>query len=87
MATDTAPPTDASTGVDRRQHARRGLLLIVFALWNWWLWGTRTWNLFTSGEERTTAFIAVHLALYAVSLAFATAFGVMGARMRREARS
>lgn len=88
MAIDTSPtPTSATIAVEARQHARRGLFLIAFALWNLWLWGTRTYNLFTDDETRTTAFIAVHLALYVVSTAFAVAFGVIGWRMRREART
>lgn len=88
MPTETLPvETAASTRVDRRRHARRGSLLLAFALWNWWLWGTRTWNLLTGDEQRTAAFVAIHLALYAVSLALATGFGVMGWRMRAEARA
>jgi hypothetical protein len=77
----------ASTPVDPRRHGRRGVLLLVFAAWNWWLWGTRTWNLLTGDEGRSTAFIAVHLALYVASIAFATAIGVVGWRMRAEARA
>lgn len=88
MPTETLPAeTGPAIAVDPRRHARRGLLLLAFAAWNWWLWGTRTWNLVTGDEERTTAFVAIHLALYAVSLAIATAVGVMGWRMRREART
>lgn len=87
MPTETVPTgTLRSTSVDARTHARRGLLLLAFAAWNWWLWGTRAWNLLTGDEGRSAGFVAVHLALYATSLAFATAVGVMGWRMRSEAR-
>lgn len=88
MPTETLPAeTGPAIAVDPRRHARRGLLLLAFAAWNWWLWGTRTWNLLTSDEAHTTAFVAIHLALYAVSLVLATAIGVMGWRMRRESRA
>ncbi|MBW3619235.1 MAG: hypothetical protein KY461_03250 [Actinobacteria bacterium] len=73
--------------MDPRRHARRGALLLAFAAWNWWLWGTRTWNLLAGDERRTAGFVAVHLALYATSLAVATAVGVLGWRMRAEARA
>lgn len=87
MAIDQLPPTETSLPVDARRHARRGMLLVLFAVWNTWLWGTRAYNLFTSGEDHTVAFIAVHLVLYVVSLGFAAVFGVMGWRMRAEARA
>lgn len=91
MAIDTTPTPTAdaspSTAVDARTHARRGLLLLAFALWNLWLWGTRTYNLFTSDESQTTGFIVVHVALYVLSTAVAVVFGVMGWHMRREARA
>lgn len=87
MPAETLPAATApSTPVDPRRHARRGMLLLAFAAWNWWLWGTRAWNLLTGDEGRTTAFVVVHLALYVTSLAIATAVGVMGWRMRAEAR-
>lgn len=88
MPTETLPRNaGVSTPVSPRTHARRGLLLLAFSAWNWWLWGTRTWNLLTGDEGRTTAFIAVHLALYATSVILATVVGVIGWRMRREARA
>jgi hypothetical protein len=88
VAIDTSPtPASATIAVEVRRHARRGLLLIAFAVWNLWLWGTRTYNLFTDDEARSAAFIAVHLALYLLSTAFAVAFGVLGWRMRRETRT
>ena len=87
MPTETLPTeTGPSITVDPRRHARRGALLLAFAAWNWWLWGTRAWNLLAGDEPRSTAFVAVHLALYVTSLAIATAVGVMGWRMRAEVR-
>lgn len=90
VAIDTAPAPDTSLPsglrVDARRHARRGMLLMAFAVWNLWLWGTRTYNLFTADEDHTVAFIAVHLVLYVVSIAFGLVFGVMGWRMRQEAK-
>ena len=88
MPTETLPrDAGVSTPVSPRTHVRRGVLLLAFAAWNWWLWGTRAWNLLTGDEGRTTAFIAIHLALYATSIAIATAVGVIGWRMRREGRA
>ncbi len=77
-----ADPVRPST--DRRTHLRRGWLLLVVGAWNLWLWVTRTINLF--GEDRSAAFIAVHLILYGVSIAIAIVLGVLGWRMRREAQ-
>ncbi len=88
VAIDTtpAPPTPTAPAVDARTHGRRGLVLMAFAVWNLWLWGTRVQNMLTGDEGRSAGFIAVHLVLYGVSTVLAIAIGVMGWRMRREAR-
>lgn len=86
MAIDQLPSRETPLPVDARRHARRGAFLVAFAVWNLWLWGTRTYNLYTADEDRTVAFIAVHTVLYLVSIGLGFVFGVMGWRMRAEAR-
>lgn len=75
-----APPADPV------RHRRRAWLLLAAAAWNLWLWTTRISNLATDEVARSTGFVAVHLALYAVSLGFTAAFAVVGWRMWRESR-
>jgi uncharacterized membrane protein YgcG len=89
VSTDVREPaTDevARPTTTARTHARRGLVLIAIALYEVWLVGTRTWNLFTGGEEHSVGFIVVHLALYVGSFALAAVLTTIGVRMRREAR-
>lgn len=83
-APDASPATTDETGV----KARRGLLLLAAFAWNTWVWVTRIYNLVTGPEwdTATTAFLAVHLVLYAASLAVGTMVGVIGWRMWRETR-
>ena len=63
-----------------RSHA---LVLRAFALWTFWVWGTRIWNI-VGDDERSTAFKAIHsiLALISVAFAVATWFIVRAARRR-----
>jgi hypothetical protein len=55
------------------------------AVWTIWVWATRIWNIL-GDPARGVAFKAVHSLLALVSIAFAVALGVVGLRMRREAR-
>jgi hypothetical protein len=68
----------------RRTRARSTLLLAA-AAWTIWVWVTRIWNILND-PTRDAAFKAVHSLLALVSIAFAVALGVVGLRMRREAR-
>jgi small neutral amino acid transporter SnatA (MarC family) len=68
----------------RRLRARSTLLLGA-AVWTIWVWATRIWNIL-GDPGHGVAFKAVHSLLALVSIAFAVALGVVGLRMRREAR-
>jgi hypothetical protein len=63
----------------------RSTLLLAAAAWTIWVWATRIWNILND-PSRDAAFKAVHSLLALVSIAFAVALGVVGLRMRREAR-
>jgi small neutral amino acid transporter SnatA (MarC family) len=63
----------------------RSTLLLAAAVWTIWVWATRIWNLL-GDPAHGAAFKAVHSLLALVSIAFAVAIGVVGLRMRREAR-
>ena len=63
----------------------RSTLLLAAAAWTIWVWATRIWNILND-PTRDAAFKAVHSLLALVSIAFAVALGVVGLRMRREAR-
>lgn len=80
---------DVSAGMTSAvSHRRRGQLLVAAFVWSTYVWGTRIWNLLTGPElaARSTAFVTVHLLLYVASLAVGAVVGVIGWRMRREAR-
>ncbi len=63
----------------------RSTLLLAAAAWTIWVWATRIWNILND-PAHDAAFKAVHSLLALVSIAFAVALGVVGLRMRREAR-
>jgi small neutral amino acid transporter SnatA (MarC family) len=63
----------------------RSTLLLAAAAWTIWVWATRIWNIL-GDPANDAAFKAVHSLLALVSIAFAIALGVVGLRMRREAR-
>lgn len=63
----------------------RSTLLLAAAAWTIWVWATRIWNIL-GDPAHDAAFKAVHSLLALVSVAFGIAIGVVGLRMRREAR-
>ena len=63
----------------------RSTLLLAAAAWTIWVWTTRIWNI-VGDPAHDAAFKAVHSLLALVSVAFGVALGVVGLRMRREAR-
>jgi hypothetical protein len=69
----------------RRQLVRSGLLLAA-AAWTLFIWVTRMWNI-ARDPAHSFGFKAVHGLLAAVSVAFAMIVGLIGWRMRREARA
>ena len=62
------------------------LVLKAAAAWTVFIWVTRMRNL-VADPTRSTGFKAVHLALAAVSVAFAVAIWVVAARGRRRERT
>ena len=64
----------------------RSTLLLAAAAWTIWVWVTRIWNIL-GDPAHDGAFKAVHSLLALVSIAFGVALGVVGLRMRREARA
>jgi predicted membrane protein len=63
----------------------RSNVLLAAAAWTVYVWVTRMWNI-ARDSEHSFGFKAVHGVLAVVSVAFAVAIGVIGFRMRREAR-
>lgn len=59
------------------------LVLRAAAVWTVLIWGVRMRNIL--GDDRSTGFKVVHLALAAVSVAFAVAVWRIATRSRREA--
>ena len=87
-ATSPAPATGRSeVAVPTRTHRVRSWLLLAFAAWNVWVWGTRAINMVGERTEWTVGFVVVHLLLFGGGLAAAVVLGVVGWRMRREARA
>jgi hypothetical protein len=70
-----------------RVHRRRGLVLLGLALFQFWLWGTRIWNLIGDAQDFSTAFVAVHAVLYVAAIGAGVVLAALGARMWREARA
>lgn len=88
MATDLDQTPDRDQlRVPAARHRRRGMVLVAAALFQFWVWGTRVVNLFEGADGFPTAFIAVHLALYVVSIAVGVVLAVLGVRMWRESRA
>lgn len=69
-----------------RRTRTRSTLLLAAAAWTIWVWTTRIWNILND-PAHDAAFKAVHSLLALVSIAFGIALGVVGLRMRREARA
>jgi hypothetical protein len=69
-----------------RRIRTRSTLLLAAAAWTIWVWTTRIWNILDD-PAHDAAFKAVHSLLALVSIAFGIALGVVGLRMRREARA
>lgn len=64
----------------------RAAVLLAASAWTLWVWTTRIWNL-AGDPAHSLGFKLVHSALALVSVAFAVALGIIGLRMRREAKS
>lgn len=86
MTTDVRVVAD-TIAVPVRSHRRRAVVLLGLAVFQFWLWGTRIFNLLGASGSFSTAFVAVHLVLYVAAIAAGVVLAVMGARMWREARS
>jgi hypothetical protein len=87
-------PSSASAGASMRPavvtvpasvHRRRGLVLGGLAVFQFWLWGTRIWNLVRDAGDFSTAFVAVHAVLYVAAIGAGAVLAVLGVRMWREA--
>jgi hypothetical protein len=55
-------------------------------LFQFWLWGTRIVNLLQETGGFSTAFVAVHLALFTTAVGAGVVLAVLGSRMWVEAR-
>ncbi len=87
MATDlNAASEHDQLLVPTARHARRGVLLVAAALFQFWVWGTRIANLLRDVGDFSTAFVAVHMVLYVTAIGVGVVLAVLGARMWREAR-
>ena len=86
MSTELRAPDLARVSVPARRHRRRGALLVVLALFQFWLWGTRIWNLLRDADDFSTAFVGVHLVLYVTAIAAGVVLVVLGLWMWRESR-
>jgi len=64
----------------------RAAVLLAASAWTLWIWVTRIWNI-ASDPAHSLGFKLVHSALALVSVAFAVALGIIGLRMRHEAKS
>jgi hypothetical protein len=73
--------------VPARVHRRRGAVLLVLAVFQFWLWGTRIVNLLDETGSFSAAFVAVHLVLYVAAIGAGVVLAVLGARLWREARA
>jgi hypothetical protein len=92
LATPTSVRDGASSSAGTvltpvRVHRRRGLVLLGLAVFQFWLWGTRIWNLVRDADGFSAAFVAVHAVLYVAAIGAGVLLAVLGTRMLREARS
>lgn len=78
------PSTDERLAELLRRNRRRSTALFAVVAFNVWVWGTRIYNFFTTGEERTLAFTLVHLALSFAALAVTGVVAAIAWRMRRD---
>ena len=62
-------------------------VLLAAAVWTLYVWGNRVVNLVRNDDDRSAAFIVVHVVLAVVSVAFAVAIGRIALRARRDLRS
>jgi hypothetical protein len=69
-----------------RSTRARANVLLAAAAWTIYVWVTRMWNI-AGDPAHSLGFKLVHGVLAVVSLGFAAAIGVIGLRMRREARA
>jgi predicted MFS family arabinose efflux permease len=79
--------SDAAVSVPARSHRRRGLVLIVVAGFQFWMWGTRLWNMVQDAGDASAAFVGVHVALFSIGILTGGVLAVLGGRMVRESRS
>ncbi len=87
VATDLSPATERDdVRVPVRRHRRRAILLVALAVFQFWLWGTRIVNLLQDVGDFSTAFVTVHLGLYAAAIGAGVLLLVLGARMWLEVR-
>ena len=86
MSTDLRTPGAATVRVPIARHRRRAVVLAALALFQFWLWGTRIYNLLRDAAEFSTAFVGVHLVLYTAAIGAGVVLAVLGWRMWREAR-
>jgi hypothetical protein len=84
---DGATSSAATVTTSARVHRRRGLVLSGLALFQFWLWGTRIFNLVRDADGFSAAFIAVHAVLYVAAIGAGVVLAVLGVRMVREART
>jgi hypothetical protein len=78
---------DAEVVVPAARHRRRGGVLLALAVFQFWLWGTRIWNLAQEADRFSAAFVTVHAVLYVVAIGAGVVLAVLGSRMWREART
>lgn len=82
---DDRPGDGAAVAVPARTHRVRAWVLLAFAAWNVWVWGTRAATMVGERTEWSVAFVVVHLLLFGGGIAGAVVLGTIGWRMRREA--
>lgn len=64
------------------------MTLLALAGFQYWLWGTRIYNLVGDDTvEYTLGFVVVHLVLYGAAIGAGMVLTVLGVRMWREARA
>jgi hypothetical protein len=85
VAVDVTSRAD-DVAIPRRTHLRRGVALLALAAFQFWLWGTRIWNLLQDTGSFTAAFVAVHLVLYVAAIGAGVVLAVLGVRMVGEVR-